>query len=621
MKALHRALAIALAAILAGAAVAWWHTAPAPTVAAPAASASTAADEIADQSAYAAAQRLATLATEPQEPALAQSAVRLADHDLDLAFAAALRQLVAHPPLLNDAATLIAKRLQKTQELLAADQQQVSALTNALAKTAGGEAEKLQDQLDLAKSQVDLDQYELEEANQDLEEAGGNRRQRIEAAIQAHDAVEKSRAPASTTATAAPGLGHGLISGIGYWRALEQKRALLGTARAHATASAANLGADRQRLALELETRKTRVADLAHHSKLLKDLVTTTLLAPQLAHSHVDSQAVLTQTQQINADEQVLTLLDQRIRTQRDLANTYAQWGALVAARSRAQAHAMSAQVTLTLFLVLLLFGLDRAVESGLRSGTRDRRQVEMLHSISRALLQITAVLLLIVLLVGVPNQFGTMLGLVGAGLTVALKDFIIAFIGWFVLMGKNGVRPGDWVEINGVSGEVIEVGLFRTTLLETGNWGDAGNPTGRRVTFNNSFAIEGHYFNFSTSGQWLWDELKLVIPAGRDPHPIIDTIRNRVVAATAESARQAEQEWNRSVPTQPGRVFSGAPAVHVRPVLGGVELSVRYIARANDRFAVRAALNQAAVDLLGEYASPAAHSQGTASVPHGAGD
>jgi len=197
------------------------------------------------------------------------------------------------------------------------------------------------------------------------------------------------------------------------------------------------------------------------------------------------------------------------------------------------------------------------------------------------------------------------MIGIVGAGLTVALKDFIVAFFGWLVLMGRNGIRLGDWVEINGVSGEVTELGMFHTVLLETGNWSDAGHPTGRRVTFTNSFAIEGHYFNFSTSGQWLWDQLQVVVPAGQDPYPIVDAITKHVVEATAESARQAEQEWQRAVPTQRGKTFSGAPGINVKPVVGGVEISVRYITRANERFQLRAKLYQAAVDLLGQQAVP----------------
>jgi small-conductance mechanosensitive channel len=50
----------------------------------------------------------------------------------------------------------------------------------------------------------------------------------------------------------------------------------------------------------------------------------------------------------------------------------------------------------------------------------------------------------------------------------VVFQDFILAFCGWFVLMGPNGVRIRDWVEIDGVGGEVVKLGLFRTWLLET---------------------------------------------------------------------------------------------------------------------------------------------------------
>ncbi len=204
-------------------------------------------------------------------------------------------------------------------------------------------------------------------------------------------------------------------------------------------------------------------------------------------------------------------------------------------------------------------------------------------------------------MLVGLPGQIGTMLGLAGAGLTVALKDFIVAFIGWFVLMGKNGIRVGDWVEINGVSGEVVELSMFHTVLLETGNWADAGHPTGRRVTFTNSYAIERHYFNFSTSGQWLWDELTLTVPFGRDAHAVAEAIEKEVVAATAEGAHQAELEWQRASRGQRGASVSTEPVIAVRPASGGIEISARYVTRASERSAVRARLSQKAVQLLAE--------------------
>jgi small-conductance mechanosensitive channel len=225
---------------------------------------------------------------------------------------------------------------------------------------------------------------------------------------------------------------------------------------------------------------------------------------------------------------------------------------------------------------------------------------VETLRTVTRVAVQVAAVLFISLVIFGPPGQLGTFLGLAGAGLTVALKDFIVGFIGWLVLMGKNGIRLGDWVEINGVTGEVVELGMFHTVLLETGNWTDSGHPTGRRVTFTNSFAIEGHYFNFSTSGQWLWDELQVVLPTGQDPYPIIDAIQKKVAEATAESAKQAEQEWKSAARSRDMSALSAAPAINVKPVIGGVEIAVRYITRANERYQLRAKLYQAAVDLLG---------------------
>ena len=215
--------------------------------------------------------------------------------------------------------------------------------------------------------------------------------------------------------------------------------------------------------------------------------------------------------------------------------------------------------------------------------------------------LQALGVLLILIAIFGTPNNLGTILGLAGAGLTVALKDFIVSFVGWLVLMGRHGIRIGDLVEINSVTGEVVELGMFNTVLHETGNWTDSGHPTGRRVTFTNSYAVEGHYFNFSTSGQWLWDEVRIAVPAGKDPYPVVEALQKHVVEATAESERLAELEWT-SAHRAPGRdTITAAPAMTIKPVMGGVEVTLRYITHAAERFEVRAKLYRAAVEVLGD--------------------
>ena len=257
--------------------------------------------------------------------------------------------------------------------------------------------------------------------------------------------------------------------------------------------------------------------------------------------------------------------------------------------------------LVITLLIALIGLFFNSWLEKLLGKMRLDPRQMQTLRATARVTVQVAAVLLILLVIFGPPKQLGTFLGLAGAGLTVALKDFIVGFLGWFVLMGKNGIRLGDWVEINGVTGEVIEIGLFHTVLLETGNWTDSGHPTGRRVTFTNSYAIEGHYFNFSTSGQWLWDELQLVLPTGEDPYPMIESIQKRVLEATHEHAEQAARELKSAAGTRDIGLFSAEPSVNLRPVLGGIELSVRYITQANQRYQLRTKLNQAAVEVLGK--------------------
>jgi small-conductance mechanosensitive channel len=631
----EKILTLILALLLVGAGAAWWKTAPPTLKSRTKAVAAVTSTDLVDESSYSTAQRLALLAQGDDEQSLALSALRIADHELDLAFTAALRDVEAHPPALNSDAAIIQARIGKSQGLLDADQQRVQQLTGALAQAKAAQKDALQDELDLAQSQLELDKDELDEANQDLVDAGGNPRQQIESMVQEHDAQTKAHPAAAKAAPPASSvLENGSLGKFKAWRLIKQKQQELDDAQAAANQKAQALGERRAALASSLDSTKGGISALSQHAKTAAPAtgapvapaapaapaapvapvapVAAALGAPGAVargnaasvgaapRSHEDAAALLGQTKSISADQKILTMLDRRITDQHQLAHLYQQWSALVAAQALVIEHELLLNALIIIVIALALLFLDQWLQHLLDNPKLDRRQVETLRSITRAALRVVGILIILLIVIGMPSQFGTMIGIVGAGLTVALKDFIVAFFGWLVLMGRNGIRLGDWVEINGVSGEVTELGMFHTVLLETGNWSDSGHPTGRRVTFTNSFAIEGHYFNFSTSGQWLWDELQVVVPAGSDPYPIVDAITKQVGEATAESAGQAEQEWQRAVPAGRGKTFSGQPGVNVKPVVGGVEISVRYITRANERFLLRAKLYQCAVDLLG---------------------
>jgi hypothetical protein len=259
-----------------------------------------------------------------------------------------------------------------------------------------------------------------------------------------------------------------------------------------------------------------------------------------------------------------LTNFNERVEDQKRLAETYRKWIDIVAARQRSVAHSGLSGTAVIVAILLIGIFFDSWLKRLLSKVRLDQRQTDILHAVVRTGVQLVALGLILLVIFGPPSQLGTFLGLAGAGLTVALKDFIVSFVGWFVLIGRNRIRLGDWLEINGVTGEVVELRMFHTVLLETGNWTDSGHPTGRRVTFTNSFAIEGHYSNVSASGQWLWDELTLVLASSQNPYPIVDAIQKTVLEAIAESAGQAEKEWQHTAHSRDMSALSAAPAINV---------------------------------------------------------
>jgi len=140
---------------------------------------------------------------------------------------------------------------------------------------------------------------------------------------------------------------------------------------------------------------------------------------------------------------------------------------------------------------------------------------------------------------------------------------------------------------------------LLKTVLLETGSWTDAGHPTGRRVSFVNSFAIEGHFFNFTTSGQWMWDEIQVLIPPSQDPYPIIDSIQKLVEKETQLNAGKAEAEWKQATAKYRVQALSAVPGINVVPTAAGIEVHVRYITRANERHEARKRMYEAVVAMM----------------------
>jgi small-conductance mechanosensitive channel len=549
------------------------------------------------------AQALSELAATPEEQDLARDVLRKTDHEVDFAFAAALYTAASQPvpssPAIKSILERIAKGEQEDSELNA----DVARLTKLVAGAKENQKEALTEQLDLAKSRQELIEDEIADAHEDLERAGGDPQNRIQRMVDEYNASEQSSGGqldlsivGKQGGSTVPASGS-FISRAHAWYTLDTIGGRLNQEERNAAASAASFSGTHDKLEQQLEQlqseQKNKLADpSAENSKAANSLA-----GPPSANSKT-SEAI-SSYKSLTALQKRMSGLDSRIRNQQDLAGVYAQWGALVATRRRELLHSLLISVALMLAVGLAVLLTTYFLQRMFARVEPDKQRLLTLRSVAHIVTRVVGAILILLIIFGMPSQMATVLALAGAGLTVAMKDFIVGFFGWFVLMGKNGIRHGDWVEINGVSGEVVEIGLFHTVILETGNWNDAGHPTGRRVTFVNSYAIEGHYFNFSTSGQWLWDELQLAIPVDQDPYPIADEIQKIVTKETEANAHLAEQEWQQMGSARGVRPFSAGPAISVRPANLGFEIQVRYVTRANERHQQRGKLYLAIVELL----------------------
>ncbi len=413
----------------------------------------------------------------------------------------------------------------------------------------------------MTKAQLELDQDELEDVKADLIRSGADRLSRIQRQFNRHEATQKEyetnnpqTGAGNTNSNPQTGSSAAIVAVFRLEQLARQNDAI-----------AAGIGrsqADRQ-----YPQAKPRDAAVPGGDGSLQqggDCAAGRRASSKLRRASGGSSAsstasAITSLHQISVDQKDLSDLDKRVQDQDDLATAYSSWIDVVKVRQRAVEHEMLQSAMLILLVVFGVYLANRLVDHFFVGLAVERTRLHTLRGVIRFAVQALGLALILFILFGLPNQMSTILGLAGAGLTVACKDFIMGFIGWFLLMGRNGLRVGDWVEIDGVVGEVVEIGLLRTVLLETGNWTDSGHPTGRKVAFVNSFAIEGHFFNFSTTGQWLWDEVEILVPASQNPYPIIDAIQKMVTEQTQANVargRTGMAAFRQSLPGTAG--FSG---------------------------------------------------------------
>lgn len=131
----------------------------------------------------------------------------------------------------------------------------------------------------------------------------------------------------------------------------------------------------------------------------------------------------------------------------------------------------------------------------------------------------ITAISLIIIYGIWVDQvaDLSVALGILAAGLAFALQEVIGSFAGWLTIISGNPFNIGDRIETGGIKGDVVDIGILRTSIMEIGNWLDGDHSTGRIVTLSNAFIFKEPLFSYSVYFHYIWDEMRIPVPYESD--------------------------------------------------------------------------------------------------------
>jgi len=175
-------------------------------------------------------------------------------------------------------------------------------------------------------------------------------------------------------------------------------------------------------------------------------------------------------------------------------------------------------------------------------------------------------------------SGFAVAIGVIGGGIAFALQEVIISIAGWLAITFSSFYRVGDRIKIGSIYGDVIDIGILRTTLMECGAWVNADLYNGRIVRVANSFIFKDPVYNYSGEFPFLWDEITLPIRYGSSVEYTRQTlmkIADEVVGDFTESVRASWVNLSKSYAVEAATV---EPMVTIAATDNWITFTLRYV-------------------------------------------
>ena len=235
-------------------------------------------------------------------------------------------------------------------------------------------------------------------------------------------------------------------------------------------------------------------------------------------------------------------------------------------------------KIITSIILVLIVIALSKFFRARSVKKIKDVDKRYRLRKIISLISYLIIILIISIVFSDKLSGLTVALGVAGAGIAFALQEVIASVAGWMAISLSNFYKVGDRVQLGGSVGDVIDIGILRTTLMECREWVAGDQYTGRIVRVANSFVFKDSVFNYSADFPFLWDEIKLPIRYGSDVNlarKIIESAADEVVGSYIS---QAQQTWDKMLEKYRIENANVAPMVFMIANDNWLEFSLRYV-------------------------------------------
>lgn len=181
-------------------------------------------------------------------------------------------------------------------------------------------------------------------------------------------------------------------------------------------------------------------------------------------------------------------------------------------------------------------------------------------------------------------QEIGVFLGLASAGLAIALRDPLVGLAGWLFILVRRPYVIGDRIQVGETFGDVIDIRMFQTYLLECGNWVDGDQATGRIVMIPNGVVFSSSIANYTHGFEYIWDEIVVRLTFESDWRRAKEILKTIADEQTLPLCEDAERQIREAASEHMIFFKKLSPIVYTSGKEWGVQLSVRYLAPVRQR-------------------------------------